>query len=63
MEKVLNVAVCGFCLIQLRCISCAERFIELSWKENHVVGFCLGCFQSKILSKMTKKYLDVMFLY
>lgn len=54
MEKVLNVTLCGFYLLQLRCIYCAKRFIELSRKENNVVGFGLVQFQPKMLGKMAK---------
>jgi len=54
MEKVLNVTLCGFYLLQLRHIYCIKRFIELSWKENNVVVFGLVPFQSKMLGKMAK---------
>lgn len=62
MEKVLNVTLCGFYLLQLRRIYCTKRFIELSWKENNVVAFGLGQFQPKMLGKMAKNCLNVVFL-
>lgn len=54
MEKVLNVTLCGFYLLQLRGIYCTKRFIEFSWKGNNVVDFGLGQFQPKMLGKMAK---------